>query len=58
MPSRDGTFVHLTLGTLVDGLGIRPDKHIFVGSKAPWYTIEDDLPQYTGHADGGTSDTD
>jgi hypothetical protein len=29
-----------------DGLGlIRPTEHIFVGSKAPWFEITDDLPQ-------------
>ena len=43
---RDGAFVHVTMGTLVDGPGIRPQRHIFVGSKAPWYTITDDLPQH------------
>lgn len=43
---RDGAFVHVTLGTLVDSPGIRPTAHIFVGSKAPWFTITDDLPQY------------
>jgi hypothetical protein len=43
---RDATFVHVTLGTLVDCPSIRPTAHIFVGSKAPWYTITDDLPQY------------
>jgi hypothetical protein len=42
--------VHVTLGTLVDAPSIRPTAHIFVGSKAPWYTITDDLPQYEGHA--------
>jgi hypothetical protein len=46
---RDGTMLHVTMGTLVDAPSIRPDKHIFVGSKAPWYTITDDLPQYEGH---------
>jgi hypothetical protein len=25
--------------------------HIFVGSKAPWFEITDDLPQYEGHAE-------
>ena len=25
---------------------IRPTKHIFVGSKAPWFEITDDLPQF------------
>jgi hypothetical protein len=26
--------------------GVRPEGHIFVGSKADWFTITDDLPQY------------
>lgn len=43
---RDAEFVHVTLGTLVDSPSIRPSAHIFVGSKAPWYTITDDLPQH------------
>jgi hypothetical protein len=43
---RDGAFVHVAMGTLVDDPTIRPTKHIFVGSKAPWFTITDDLPQY------------
>ena len=43
---RDGRFVHVTLGTLVDAPSIRPTAHIFVGSKAPWFTITDDLPQH------------
>jgi len=46
---RDGMFVHVTLGTLVDDPSIRPNAHIFVGSKAPWFTITDDLPQHQGH---------
>jgi hypothetical protein len=46
---RDGTFVHVAMGTLVDDPTIRPTKHIFVGSKARWFTITDDLPQYEGH---------
>jgi len=47
---RDGQYVHVTLGTLVDAPSIRPGAHIFVGSKAPWFTITDDLPQHQGHA--------
>ena len=47
---RDGAFVHVAMGTLVDDPSIRPTMHIFVGSKAPWYTITDDLPQHEGHA--------
>ena len=43
---RAGAFVHVTLGTLVDAPAIRPSAHLFVGSKAPWFTITDNLPQY------------
>ena len=43
---REGTFVHVTLGTLTDAPTIRPSAHIFVGSKAPWHTITDALPQH------------
>lgn len=47
---RGAKFVHVPMGTLVDAPTIRPTKHIFVGSKAPWFEITDDLPQYQGHA--------
>jgi hypothetical protein len=43
---RDGAFVHVPMGTLVDDPTIRPTQHIFVGSKASWFTITDDLPQF------------
>lgn len=43
---RGGAWVHVAMGTLVDAPTIRPTHHIFVGSKAPWFTIADDLPQY------------
>ncbi|RDS81124.1 GFA family protein [Dyella monticola] len=43
---RDGQYVHVTLGTLVDTPSIQPTAHIFVDSKAPWYTINDNLPQH------------
>jgi hypothetical protein len=46
---RDGAYVHVAMGTLVDDPSIRPRAHIFVGSKAPWFSITDDLPQYQGH---------
>jgi hypothetical protein len=36
----------LPAGPLEGDLGITPQAHIFVGSKAPWYTITDDLPQH------------
>jgi hypothetical protein len=41
----DGARVHVAMGSLVDVPGIRPTRHIFVGSKAPWFEITDDLPQ-------------
>jgi hypothetical protein len=43
---RNGAYVHVALGSLVDAPGLRPTKHIFVGSKAPWFEITDDLPQF------------
>ena len=43
---RDGAYVHVALGSLVNAHGIRPTEHIFVGSKAPWFEITDDLPQF------------
>lgn len=43
---RDGQWVHIAMGTLIDTPTIRPTAHIFVGSKAPWYDITDALPQY------------
>ena len=42
---RDGEYVHVAMGSLVDAPSIRPTDHIFVGSKAPWFEITDDLPQ-------------
>lgn len=46
---RDGKFVHVAMGTLVDAPSIRPNRHIFVGSKATWFAITDDLPQHQEH---------
>ena len=43
---REGAFVHVCLGSLVDTPTIRPTQHIFVGSKAAWFEITDDLPQF------------
>ena len=49
---RGGAWVHVAMGTLADAPSIRPTHHIFVTSKAPWFTITDDLPQYEGHKPG------
>ena len=45
-----GTRVHVAMGSLADAPAIRPTEHIFVGSKAPWHEITDDLPQYEEYA--------
>jgi hypothetical protein len=50
---RAGAFVHVAMGTLVDDPTIRPTRHIFVGSKAPWFTITDGLAQFREHAVAG-----
>jgi hypothetical protein len=42
---RDGAYVHVAMGSLVDVPSIRATEHIFVGSKAPWFEITDDLQQ-------------
>ena len=47
---REGGYVHVAMGSLVDAPTIRPTEHIFVGSKAPWFEITDDLPQFDGYA--------
>ena len=33
-------------GNLEGDLGLEPQLHMFVGSKAPWYAITDELPQF------------
>jgi hypothetical protein len=33
-------------GTLIDEPTLKPMHHQFVGSKAPWYEILDELPQH------------
>ena len=47
---REGGYVHVAMGSLVDAPTIRPTEHIFVGSKAPWFEITDDLPQFDEYA--------
>jgi hypothetical protein len=43
---REGRYVHVAMGTLLDEPSIRPTAHIFAGSKAPWHEITDGLPAY------------
>ena len=46
----EGTdFVVLHAGVLDGEPETRPFRHIFVGQKAPWHTITDDMPQFEQH---------
>jgi hypothetical protein len=45
VPSATSEF-GIALATLDDDPLVRPLSHIFVASKAPWFVITDDLPQY------------
>jgi hypothetical protein len=47
---RGGAYVHVGMGSLIGVPSIRPSAHIFVGSKAPWFEITDDLPQFEEYA--------
>lgn len=43
---RERNFAIVPLGAMDDDPGIRAEAHIFTGSMAPWYTIDDDVPRY------------
>ena len=38
--------IRLPYGALIDEPALKPTAHIYVGSKASWHEILDDLPQY------------
>jgi hypothetical protein len=40
------SYYGVPLGVLDDDPGVRPELHVHVASKAPWFTITDDLPQF------------
>jgi hypothetical protein len=40
----EGTVI--TLGTLDDDPGIKPSRHVFTGSKAPWHQVDPALPAH------------
>jgi hypothetical protein len=50
--SRERGFAVVPAGTLDNDPGVRPAHHIFVGSKANWFDIADDLPRYDTQAPG------
>lgn len=43
----------IALGTLDGDPGVRPSSHYFVASKAPWFEITDDLPQFSDYPPTG-----
>ena len=45
----EGEEITVRLGSVDGDPGIRPQFHTFVGSKAVWDDIADDLPQYDGY---------
>jgi hypothetical protein len=40
------SYYGVPLGALDDDPGVRPELHVHVASKASWFTITDDLPQF------------
>lgn len=44
--------VAVPVGNLTGELDLKPSLHIFVGSKAPWYTITDNLPRFEAYPPG------
>jgi hypothetical protein len=54
-PDPGSTDFYLPAGTLDDDPGVRLAAHIFVGSKAPWVEITDELPQFDEYPPGGES---
>jgi hypothetical protein len=44
--NREGGYVAIPAGSLDDDPGSRPERHIYVASKAAWFAIADDLPQF------------
>jgi hypothetical protein len=46
-PPARATWFEVPAGLLDDDPALRPDKHIFVECKSPWFFIADPLPQLT-----------
>ena len=44
--TEEGLVSSIALGTVEGDPNIKPGSHIYVGSKAPWFDITDDLPQF------------
>jgi hypothetical protein len=46
VPTVDKDTINIPAGTLDDDPGLRPQRHIFVDRKAPWFDIDGRLPRY------------
>ena len=46
VPIVDRDSIRIPAGTLDDDPGVRPERHIFVDCKAPWFQITDSLDQF------------
>jgi hypothetical protein len=51
-PLNFGEWVGIPAGTLDEDPGIRPQGHVFVEFKAPWFEIADSLPRSARQANG------
>lgn len=40
--------IHVALGNVEDPIDREPSSHVYVDHRAPWWTIDDDLPRYGG----------
>jgi hypothetical protein len=47
--AQSSQMVFMPAGALEGELGIRPQMHIFVGSKPPWHMLTDSLPQHDAY---------
>jgi hypothetical protein len=46
LPTVERGIINVPAGTLDDDPGFRPQRHIFVDSKAGWFDITDTLPRF------------
>jgi len=51
--TNNGEIIMVTLGTIDGDPGPRADSHIFVGSKAEWHDITDNIPQFKKRSNTG-----
>jgi len=47
VPTVVGNMIKIVGGTLENDPGLRPQRHIFVDFKAPWFDIVDALPRFS-----------